>query len=88
MGQVAAEGDPTDPRDLPAGRALIESYLDAWDDLASRTDLRRAVDAALVLGHLHRLESWWRVAQGTPIEQLEPFRGVAEYTRLDRFPVR
>ncbi len=88
MGQVSPEGDATDPRDLPAGRALIESYLDVWDDLAPRTHLRRAVGAALVLGHLHRLESWWRVAQETPIEQLEPFRGVAEFALLDRFPER
>jgi hypothetical protein len=88
MSQVLDDEDPTDPRDHPQGRALIEGYLDAWDDLAPRTHLRRAVDAALILGHLHRLESWWRGAQGTPLDQLEPFRGVAEYALLDRFPER
>ena len=86
LGQVLDDDDPTDPRDHPQGRALIESYLDVWDDLAPRPRLREAVDAALVLGHLHRLESWWRVAQGTPVEQLDPFRGVADYFLLDRFP--
>ncbi len=88
MGQVVEEDDPTDARDHPQGRALIEGYLDAWDDLAPRARLRRAVDAALVLGHLHRLESWWRVAQGTPVEQLDPWRGVVGYLLLDRFPER
>lgn len=87
MGQVL-DDDSTDPRDHPEGLALVESYLDVWDDLAPRAHLRLAVDAALVLGHLHRLESWWRVAQGTPIEQLEQFRGVADYALLDRFPER
>lgn len=88
MGQVLEEDDPTDPRDARQGTALIESYLDVWDDLAPRAALRRAVDAALILGHLHRVESWWRIAQGTPEQQLEPFRGVADFLLLDRFPER
>jgi hypothetical protein len=88
MGQVLDDDDPTDPRDHPHGRALIDGYLDAWDHLAPRNQLIRAVHAALVVGHLHRLESWWRVAQGTPAEQLEPWRGVGEYFLLERFPQR
>lgn len=88
LSQVLADDDPGDPRDDPHGRALIAAYLEPWADLASPDELEGILDAALVLGHVHKLESWWRLARTTPAQQLEPYRGVQEYLRADRFELR
>lgn len=84
----ALDGAAGDPRDDPHGQALVEAYLDPWSDLAARAELHRALDAALLLGHVHKLESWWRLARTTPADQLAPYRDVPEYLRADRFEVR
>jgi hypothetical protein len=60
-----------DPRESDVGRRVIDAYLDVWDDLAPRDQLRSGVDAAMVLGSVHRSESWIRLAPGTPATEYE-----------------
>lgn len=64
----------TDPDGLaldgPAVTRLLDAYLDGWADLAPRDELHELLDAALVLGRVHRYLSWDRSYTGVPPEAL------------------
>ncbi len=68
--------------DPAARRAMLDTYLDGWTDGAPRDVLEEAALAALVVGSLHQVESYRRIA-----ESLEPGAGwgleggVASWTR-------
>lgn len=54
-----AESLGNDPRDPRVWRAA-DAALEVWNDLASMSDLRAALPAALQLGRLGRVETWLR----------------------------
>jgi hypothetical protein len=56
--------------DDPALRVVADAYLECWTDLAPRTELQPLLEAALVLGRLHRYVSWDRCLQGAEPEDM------------------
>lgn len=64
----------TDPDGLAWDEAAVDrllgAYLDGWADLATTAELHELLDAALVLGRVHRYLSWDRSYAGVPAEAL------------------
>ena len=64
----------TDPGGLDLDEAavtgLLDAYLGRWTDLAPLAELHELLDAALVLGRVHRYLSWDRSFVGAPPEAL------------------
>lgn len=54
---------------------LVDAYLECWSDLAPRAELRRLVEPAMVIGRLHRYNSWHRLLPYLPQEMLESHAG-------------
>jgi Ser/Thr protein kinase RdoA (MazF antagonist) len=69
----------TDPDELNLSEAglgrLLDAYLSAWTDLAPLPELRRLLDAALVLGRVHRYLSWDHCLADVPTEALGEHAG-------------
>ncbi|MGN6132124.1 MAG: hypothetical protein ACTHOK_17430 [Nocardioidaceae bacterium] len=61
--------------DASAVMRLLDAYLDRWADLAPRDELHELLDAALVLGRVHRYLSWDRSFTGVPPEALGDHAG-------------
>ncbi|MFC7625330.1 phosphotransferase [Microlunatus sp. GCM10028923] len=49
---------------------LVDAYLECWSDLAPRAELRRLVEPAMVIGRLHRYNSWHRLLPYLPMDML------------------
>ncbi len=64
----------TDPDEMALDQAslgrLLDAYLSRWVDLAPLEELRELLDAALVLGRVHRLLSWERSLVDVPPEAM------------------
>ncbi|GAB3748020.1 phosphotransferase [Microlunatus parietis] len=54
---------------------LVDAYLECWSDLAPLAELRRLVEPALVIGRLHRYNSWHRLLPYLPKDMLESHVG-------------
>lgn len=68
--------DPDGPAfDASAVTRLLDAYLDLWTDLAPRAELHELLDAALVLGRVHRYLSWDRSYTGVPADALGEHAG-------------
>lgn len=69
----------TDPDGLNLDEAavtrLCDAYLERWTDLAPLQELHDLLDAALVLGRVHRYLSWVRCFEGVPREALGEHAG-------------
>jgi hypothetical protein len=52
--------------DDPRLDRVLDAYLDVWSDLADGDDLRSLLDAARVLGRIHRAHSWRLVLSSVP----------------------
>ncbi|WP_161606343.1 phosphotransferase [Microlunatus speluncae] len=50
---------------------LIDAYLDRWADLAPLPELRRLIGPSMVIGRLHRYNSWHRLLAYLPEEMIE-----------------
>lgn len=54
---------------------LVDAYLECWSDLAPLAELRRLVEPALVIGRLHRYNSWHRLLPYLPLDMLQSHAG-------------
>jgi hypothetical protein len=62
-------------RDDPRIVRLTDTYLDRWTDLGPLPELRRLIEPAMVLGRLHRYNSWHRILEYLPDEMIKSHVG-------------
>ncbi len=63
------QATPSDPR---MGR-VFDAYLEVWDDLADRSQLRELARAAMHVGRVNRAASWWRCLPSLNASELAEF---------------
>ena len=54
--------------DAAAADRLLAGYLEQWTDLAPMAELQQLLDAALVVGRVHRFHTWDRCLSDVPAE--------------------
>ncbi len=69
--------------DDPRVTAVSDAALEVWSDLASTSEMRAALPAALQLGKVARSESWARCLPSVTDEEEEEFGGHATYWLRD-----
>lgn len=54
---------------------IVDAYLDGWTDLAPLAELRHLVEPAMMIGGLHRYNSWHRLVPHLPMDMIKSHAG-------------